>query len=285
MKKQNNLLKRGFSLIELSIVILIIGILVVGITRGTAIISKTRTSAARSLTAGSPAPTIPGLTAWFETSSESSFAEERRYDALALDENTDGISWFDNSPNKNLNATTVTGNPTYREITINNLPGIRFDGTDDAIAFNTASLNGRSFTVFVVEQRRAATGNFLSFDSTNNVFGYATDTSIDMTSGTGTVAVSAYSQPIPRIITFLASSATYPYTQGIFINGGAGSVAADGTITPTATTASGSIGSNGYTGDICEVIIYNRALTLAERNDIQEYLSKKYAIRVTKTES
>jgi D-tyrosyl-tRNA(Tyr) deacylase len=38
-----------------------------------------------------------------------------------------------------------------------------------------------------------------------------------------------------------------------------------------------------YVGDISEVIMFNRGLKLNERNEIQEYLSKKYSIKVTES--
>jgi prepilin-type N-terminal cleavage/methylation domain-containing protein len=57
--------KKAFSLIELSIVVLIIGILVAGITQSSRLVSMMKIQSARSLTINSPVASIKGLTIWF----------------------------------------------------------------------------------------------------------------------------------------------------------------------------------------------------------------------------
>ncbi len=54
----------AFSLIELSIVILIIGILVAGVTKGSTLYQKIKLSSARSVTNNSPVAYISGLSVW-----------------------------------------------------------------------------------------------------------------------------------------------------------------------------------------------------------------------------
>jgi prepilin-type N-terminal cleavage/methylation domain-containing protein len=60
--------KFAFSLIELSIVILVIGILMVGVSQGYNIVRSAQISNARSITAKSPIQQMSGLLAWYETS-------------------------------------------------------------------------------------------------------------------------------------------------------------------------------------------------------------------------
>ncbi|MFM7620236.1 MAG: prepilin-type N-terminal cleavage/methylation domain-containing protein [Alphaproteobacteria bacterium] len=64
---------KAFSLIELSIVILIIGILVAGVTQSSRLIRQMALSSARALTQSSPVPSIAGLVSWYEPTSEKSF--------------------------------------------------------------------------------------------------------------------------------------------------------------------------------------------------------------------
>ena len=150
----------------------------------------------------------------------------------------------------------------------------------------------------MVEQRlatgSATVGRFLSLGGANNL-GYATDILITMP-GSGSYTVPVYSnKATPRIITFLSNSATFTNvvspSKGVFINGGNGNITG-ATVTTTQTgeslitaTSTGYIGRDNstsfYNGEIAEVIIYNRALKVDERNDIQNYLSKKYGIKVT----
>ena len=63
----------AFSLIELSVVILIVGILVIGITKGKSIYNVARLFSAKSLTQKSPVISIDKLVMWLETTSDKSF--------------------------------------------------------------------------------------------------------------------------------------------------------------------------------------------------------------------
>ncbi len=289
----------GFSLIELSIVILVIGILVIGITKGSAIMTKAKIGSARALTNGSPVLQISDLFVWYEPVLDSSFPASNAFEGTTI------TSWNDNNPSKSSqnNAATVVGAPTYRESSINSLPVVRFPGGTSSLGFNSLGLNQKDYTIFVVEQRTSATsatvGRFLNLGGTSgsNALGYATATTITMP-GSGTQTVTAYASPIPRIITFLSNSTAYAAnsgasTKGVFINGGAGNIAggasaqsADTLITANATGYIGrdtSATASYYVGDISEIIIFTRALKLDERNDIQNYLSKKYGIKVTQS--
>jgi prepilin-type N-terminal cleavage/methylation domain-containing protein len=71
MNKKNT--QKAFSLIELSIVILIIGILVAGVTQSSRLVNEIRLSSARSVTQSYPVYSIPGISSWIETTLESSF--------------------------------------------------------------------------------------------------------------------------------------------------------------------------------------------------------------------
>ena len=62
-KTQKNI-QKAFSLIELSIVILIIGILVAGVTQSSRLVSQFRLISARNITLSSPVPTIKNLAYW-----------------------------------------------------------------------------------------------------------------------------------------------------------------------------------------------------------------------------
>ena len=59
---------KAFSLIELSIVILIVGILVAGVTSSSRLIKKMKLITAQNLTNSSPIHSIKGLALWLESS-------------------------------------------------------------------------------------------------------------------------------------------------------------------------------------------------------------------------
>ncbi|MFT6258397.1 MAG: type II secretory pathway pseudopilin PulG [Rickettsiales bacterium] len=289
MKKQITQKKMGFSLIELSIVILVIGLLVLGITKGSSIITKAKIGSAKSLTKGSPVALTDNLVAWYEPTLTTSFTQEEAFDGEDLTVN-DGASWFDNSPTRANNATTVLGTvlPQYVESSTNSLPAVRFAAsstTDSSIAFNSLSLNQRGYTIFIVERRSAATGELLGLGGTggNNTIEYGETDELGNAS-TGFANVTAFGSAVPRISTFLSDDTGLK----VAINGAVdqtNDVEAAALLTATATGLIGDsdagTANTGYTGDISEIIIFNRGLKTAERNDIQDYLSKKYSINVT----
>jgi prepilin-type N-terminal cleavage/methylation domain-containing protein len=272
--QQLNTKKMGFSLIELSIVILIIGILVLGITKGSLIISKAKLGSAKSLTNSSPVSLIPDLVAWYEPTLDNAFVPSSIVNDASL------ISWNDNSPTRDVIATLSRGTPKYNESAINGLPAVKF-GVSDELKFNSLYLNNKHYTVFVVERRgtEADEATLVNIGE-GAVLGYTTNTTIGDSASVAKSTVVGYSANslVPRISTFLSDSSA----KAVFINGSKSPMLGEAGLTNA--TTKGFIGSGLYAGDISEIIIYNRGLNASERNDIQAYLSKKYAINVSVSE-
>ena len=70
--KSYSKLKNAFSLIELSIVILIVGILIAGVTQSSRLINQMKLSSAQSITRSSDVISINDMVFWAETSLENS---------------------------------------------------------------------------------------------------------------------------------------------------------------------------------------------------------------------
>ena len=68
-----NLYKKAFSLVEISVVVIIIGILIAGVSQGIDLYQDMKLITARSLTLNSRVNRIEDLTMWFESTSEKSF--------------------------------------------------------------------------------------------------------------------------------------------------------------------------------------------------------------------
>jgi len=300
--------KKAFSLVELSIVILIIGIIIAGITQSSRLIAQFRLSSAKTQTKGSPVPSISNLVMWLEPTLDESLLDSEREDTDLVANN--GIStWYDLNPNSNKNNATQTSTtlrPKYYAKCINNLPCIRFDGSNDVMSFSGTDLVGTNFTIFVVDQRRAATGIFVGKNSSTSslaglIIGYTTPSTINFANGDNNqnaynASIASYSTPpvarVHSFVNYFKNSDSFNYLTH-FING---SAASSGTEVK-ASTASGStnglltsysdasIGSgfNGgtsvpYNGDIGEIIIYSKALKLEERVAVEDYLTKKWGI-------
>jgi prepilin-type N-terminal cleavage/methylation domain-containing protein len=155
---------KAFSLVELSVVILIIGILIAGVTQSGRLIRQIKLSTARSVTASSDVNSIRDVTGWFEASTEGSF---RIAGGSSEIQNEDEIlEWHDYNTQKSafdkptlVNSTTGTY-PKYRSNGINGIPAVYFDGSNDYISFELGGTvtdpkfpvieKDRNFSIFTV---------------------------------------------------------------------------------------------------------------------------------------
>ncbi len=127
----SNKTKLGFSLIELSIVILIVGILVIGITKGSRIITAAKLTSAQSLTKSSPVASTEGLIFWLETSRDLSL--ENNSSSFGVSDGDTIKNWHNINPQSNdsivFSQASQANQPAYIKSGINGLPSLVFDGT------------------------------------------------------------------------------------------------------------------------------------------------------------
>lgn len=271
----------AFSLIEVSAVILIIGILIAGVIGASVLVKKFKIAAAQSLTKSSPIAGITENTLWLESSLESSFKDTES-------SNGDYVTtWYDQKsyPNKASIVAVGTG-PTYSN-TINYIHAVKFNGsnTNYLQVSDARFLNNTDYTIMVLEKRQSATAGYFIGDSsvpTANqtlLLGYSADAAISHSQGTGndyTSNISTYSSSsdTPRVFTFVSDSTNGKKT---YINGILAAQSSDTTKLNNITTLA--IGK-GYTGEIGEIAIFTRALKAEERKAAEDYLGKKYSTKV-----
>jgi prepilin-type N-terminal cleavage/methylation domain-containing protein len=290
-----NKINKAFSLIELSIVVLIIGILIAGVTQGSRMVQQARIKTAQNQTSSAAASSIPGLVLWLETTTSGTVVSATNgTDA----ENGDNVmGWNDINTQtltkNNVSRATNNSNITYLTNAINGLPAINFNGTVSA----TTSLNGtvinnpaNNFTFFVVSKT-----NDNSAATFRNVFSNGT-------LGTGGFAYAKNrNSPFPRDLVLIAVSdnvtsgtiSTDPEVICGVYNGTNINLFVNGTqdaLTPstgTSNTPTGSLyigncstGNCPWQGLIGEIIIYDHALKTSERKAVEGYLSKKWSITV-----
>ncbi len=139
---------KAFSLIELSVVILVIGIIAAGITSGSSLVRKMRVATARSLTQSSPVPGIRGLALWLDTVSENSLVDAQEVDGAQVDR------WNNLNPQSNGGIfLTASGadRPFYIEQCINNLPCIKPSTTTQRFAITNSGMPTiQTMTIFAV---------------------------------------------------------------------------------------------------------------------------------------
>jgi len=281
MKKSSS----AFSLIEVSLVVLIISLIAAGILTTTNLIKKSRLHTAQVLTKSSPVNNISNLVAWFETSLDSSFVGNEKSDGTAIS------TWYDNNPDaasKN-NATQLTSanRPTFTANIFNSgIPGLKFDGSNDTLPFDGSSLINSSYSIFIVEQKTGNTFNCMiggsdSVVNTNLHLCYATDDKIRFGHFSNDLdyqnSALSYSPSKTRMHSFIFNIAV---GKKYWLNGGSSATASDAQTTAIISFAGSNIGSSRgsriYEGYIAEIIIFNRALTTEERRSVESYLGKKY---------
>jgi prepilin-type N-terminal cleavage/methylation domain-containing protein len=254
---------KAFSLVELAVVILIIGILVAAVSQGGKLVTKSKISAAKSKTASSPLlNNLDMVDLWLETSTSASFD----------DSISDGVkiakwnSLAKLSSQKNISGI-VESSPEYK-ININNgLPAVVFD--NNFLSFmEVLFINGLTSYSFIVVQSGLPTFNtgpvFTCTDNLNtNTF------SLSLKNDTNLVAIHTY---------------TYNSQDGVkyFINGGAEATLPTGgnanLYNADNNTKKCNIGNSSYAGSVFEIIILSRKLSNDDLNDIHKYLSSKHKI-------
>ena len=285
MKERNKI--KAFSLIELSIVILIVGILVAGVTQSSRLIRQMSLMTARNLTQSSPVFSITGIVSWIETTSQSSFSVDPEDGmAVPLINDLDILS----GPKLNFIQATAAKQPIYKNSNFNGLPSISFDGVDDEMVTsqilqvaeiapmvkNTIFMVIRVYTsqvFFSYEKYDGLPRITLQMNGNNVRWDYpnAGNVAIGTTNIIGkTVIITADSNKI---------------NQAIYINGNLDVTRANSADINFAHSIAIAIGGNNgnmFTKcDIAEVIIYDRYLKTEERKSIEQYLGKKWKIPVS----
>jgi type II secretory pathway pseudopilin PulG len=297
--------KKAFSLVEISIITLIVGVAITAITQGTRLVQQFRLNSARSLTQSSPVPATDNLVLWLETTSANSFQSIGYSNDAPLAAASGTKVWYDLSRKNDALSTSnspYSSNPVYIKKGINGLPSLKFDGSSQYLDFTdpSALVNG-SYTVFVVEQPTKTSGTFNYFlssksgsCSTNTCFSIGHE---NITSGTYTIYLSNFSNYIATTASDI-SGLSYKTDRPIlhsaifstigsrkyFYNGTLGK--SDGNTNAIIDNKDMTIGNSTslsggfYQGLIGEIIIFNRALDKDERWAIEAYLGKKWGISV-----
>jgi len=296
---------RAFSLVELSIALVIIAILIAGILEASNLIKQVRLSAARSLSRGSDVSSIKDMVLWLDATAEGSLTN--RNDSTIVSDANPIKTWveqnFQSAPRLSFTQSTNSVQPLYEEDGINNLPTLFFDSDADCTPGYALSksydaiLNPPEFTIFVVlkpigsgsnngyfiKNYSGGFGTFAGFDLYKNSTNFSFE-SADGTDFKTSVDPSTITLNIPYIFTGRRTTLVNSlYKNGTRVDtdtdNAAHSPASSGSFTIGCGMTDGS--ANCFDGYISEIIMYSRALNIEERRAVESYLGKKYAISVS----
>ena len=291
--------KKAFSLIEISVVILIIGILISGISNGIDLYIDSRIASARSLTLNSRVGRISSLVGWWETTLEKSFDKSESVEGAKI------TNWFDSNPTNiekaKLNQTTTSNKANYKTNIINSLPAILFEGDDKYIIKN---IFGESYSLFVVLLSNSLGAGASNSQAYVNSIVIGADTPgsandiIPLALGAGyfkmftgnneTTLASSYKINIGTPYIVFASRNFENGQRKIMIDNA--NTVSDNLggikvlLNSNSNVGIGADSNNGnttlYNGYLAEIIIYNKILESQEVESIHKYLSKKYSIKI-----
>jgi prepilin-type N-terminal cleavage/methylation domain-containing protein len=293
-----NLHQKAFSLIEISVVILIIGMLIAGISQGIDLYQDMRLATARSLTLNSRVNRIEDLTMWFEATSEKSFENPnpKNEERIGLWKNIN----FKLSNRIDVSQTDLdsTKKPLYIRNAINNIPALRFDNAQFLTASNvkiSEIASSNQATVFIVQ-------NNFSGDISTSTFGWFKDgyrfqmhaqesNTIKIDYGYwGGNNNSRISTPVltnflnqNKIITFIKNGfdVKIKVNSEILANSSNSNATIDLSLSGDFSIGKYPPDDNYYfKGYVGEFIVFKKALTDEEISSIETYLSKKWAIKI-----
>ena len=284
----------AFSLIELSIVILIIGVLLVGITQASRLVKQSKLNTAKTMTQSSPVSSIAGLYAWYEASSDDSFL------AAQVDDGAQISKWADINPQSTQNSKfdltrTASADVLYKASGINGLPSVNFVTGSTTVSLSNSTaipVTGNNFSYFIVLQSAevtvgGATRIALKNGGVNTGFGYQTASGPVRNALVGASPLAPTSGSVPaKNAEIISSVATSGGAVQLWLNGATvplvSATAIAGATATGALYVGGSITANtAWMGYIGEVIIYEGVLKDADRWDIEKYLGKKWGITIS----
>jgi hypothetical protein len=215
---------------------------------------------------------------WLDASDETTISDT----AGAVDQ------WDDKSGNDNHATASTTTRPTTGATSQNGLNTLSFDGVANTLTIaNDAAFNGSALTYFIVAKQSAAANESLFYKASATsgvngfIFRFRTGTTVwlyqanDNAGATLSTATNTNTDMAIYAVTLAASS------QGGFVSGARqASATVSATYEDTGAIWIGSRRNIGeyLSGDVAEVIVFDTALSTADRARVESYLASKWGI-------
>jgi hypothetical protein len=276
--------KSAFSLLEVAITLIIIGVVAGGLVSANNIITKARNVTAQNLTNSSPLHNISGVEVWLEGSLDKSFTT------------ITAPSWNNNVANKPNKVDAVfvapvsdpSAIPVYDDI--NRVNAVRFENVSavaqkGSFTIDGSSLNNTDYSFVIVETRSGSQANNYFIGANNSAgtinrslnLGYSSDGQLIHSQGGANsygAAIAGYDNfDGPKVIIFTHSAAS---GNKIYINGVL--AAEDPTATAHLNNITTLLVGQNYSGEIGEIAIVTKELRESEITAIENYLGEKWRV-------
>ena len=281
--------RKGFSLIEISIVILIIGVLIAGISQASDMIDESALKGARAASRGSRVPRVKDLVLWLDATADGASLASASSTKQAVDGDPVTV-WKDSNPNSSSKFT-LAGTSTFYSNKLGGLPGITLNGASNFFKLADRFENSTGeYTIYLVyqpvvlpssgtvgvimEKRNASSaifpyrleidsGGFYRYSNSNNFVLY------------GSKKASAGNVDVIRITRSSAGVVSLEVDGSPATGNSASVIRNNDELIIGAQNGS----TNHVNGRIGEVIIYERDLATSEKTDIENYLFKKWKLK------
>jgi hypothetical protein len=219
---------------------------------------------------------VPGCALWLDAADKSS---------LTFSSGSNVSVWRDKSGNGNSPVASAGAYPTYSAAS----NCITWNSTANTqLVFPSSISNavvGTAFTVFIVEQRTKGGDNFIIRGSTESTNSNLLIGTIDPSPG---IRFAFYANDLDLLVPTYASGepkmvGSYQYSRpgrAIYKNGVLGSTDANASdlLSWTGAMIGGNVIFGSYSGNVFEMLIYNRSLNSGQRQAVERYLSLKWAV-------
>lgn len=280
--------KKAFSLVEISIIILVVGIIISVAVKSSSMIQETKLANAQNITQKSPIAQMSNVLLWHETSSKESFISN-------IAPGNPVEKWLVNkyfaNYKINLSQPTESLKPQYVAQGINKIPSLKF--SNSCLTHQTGEniiLDGKRYTIYMVFQTNSNSlqsllhinsssgGTAIYMTILNNILYFTNRQVVSISGGQD------YSFNIAQNVNYLFRAIKNNDQISIWLNNKNPIInqpvnASSFTITSLSAEV-GALGCTGrfFDGLISELIIFNKALNENDRKLVDQYLGRKYDI-------
>jgi prepilin-type N-terminal cleavage/methylation domain-containing protein len=287
--------RKGFSLIEISVVILIIGVLIAGISQASDMIDEAALKGARTASKGSRVGRVKDLVLWLDAVSDGGSLTAANKQAVDADPVT---QLKDMNPRSSAKLT-LAGTSTFSSNKVSGLPGLVFNGSSHFFKLADRFDNSTGeYTIYLVYQPVAipASASHVIFEKRNTAQSGAFPYKLEIES-TGFYKFSDSNGSLygakkastgkVNLIKLTRSSAgkLEIFVDDVIKSGSDNSTSVVNSFELIIGAQNGSSLSNYANGRIGELIIFERDLAPAEKADIEAYLFKKWKIEKDATKA